>query len=371
MIKNGLVIFMLVGHTAMNSVAQPLPNSLLPRVDERIELMSIAYLLARPGEFDKRLNPIYSKAIADHFSRYSEHPFIGYFGFVLDSLNRSGYESGYWDGLALAVHLSQPPQLQPLVLMNHVSSDDWDTRYLLTSRFVSHLQRFYKDTQAGDFFKSQREYYLKLNAAFEKRGPGLNRIWFDEFFGLLTTESYYAIPALCLSEGAYLRVNHVGRHRDTFTVFGCAAADTDGIPLAFADPSFSRMMLHEYLHAFTNQLVDENTGALQESAEVMIANPVVFGLMKDTFYGNWKYLLYESMVRSCGIRYMMANEADRSIVENEITKQEKAGFFWIRGLVDKLGDYEERRDKYPDLRGYMPELILYFKESAVKISEKK
>jgi hypothetical protein len=369
MIRICAVIFMcLIKPTIFT--AQPVANELVPRVDDRVEFMSIVYILARPNKIDDKLNIRYSKSISDHFHKYAEHSFIRYFSSLLDSLKRRGKEQGYRDVWALATHLTHPPNFQPIVPLNEVSSDGWDSRLLLTSNLIAGLRQFYEDSRGAAFLEQQRRYYASVDRAYVKQGARLNRTWFESFFGIKTTEDYFAIISLCSNDAAYLRVNYGESRRDTFTVFGCATVDADGIPRTFFGSSFSSTMLHEYLHAFSNQLVDANLSMLQRPAEALLSNLKVYDLMKGTFYGNWNYLLYESLVRACEIRYLIANEVDVRLAENAMIEQEKAGFFWIRGLVDKLGSYERSRDDYRDLSAFMPEVIQYFTAAAADLGTK-
>lgn len=361
--KKALLIFSCFLYS-LYTLSQPVANSLLPKVDKRVELLSIVFRLARPNEFDSELNGGYSKAIASHFNQYAQHSLITYFNSVADSLKKSGTEIAYWDVLALAAHLTQPPTLEPVVPFNSVPPDGWDNRILFIPRLVRLLQQFYHDAHCEAFFATQQAYYQAVNHEYERKGVKLTKTWFDQFFGLKTTENYYAIVGISSREGAYLRVDYKNNYRDTYTIFGCTAFDSKGVPGTFAELTFSRTMLHEYVHAYTNQLIDNNMAALQSAAEIIIANPKVYDLMKDTFYGNWQFVLYESMVRAGGIKYMMANEKDTAVAEREMVKQEKAGFFWIRGLVKELDRYESNRSTYANLESYMPELIKYFESVA-------
>jgi hypothetical protein len=350
--------------SSMLSGAQPAANTLLPYVDERVELLGIVFRLARPTEVKHELSPLYSKAIKRHFNQHAGHALVKYINSFADSLSRSGNELGYWDALALAVHLSPPPKLEPQVPLHSVSEDGWDNRTLLTSKMIRLVRQFYRDAKCEEFFKSQQGYFQSVNQEYEKKGAKLNRLWFENFFGLKTTEKYYAVISLALGNGEYLRVNYQNNQRDTYTIFGGRKFDATGIPTNFQEPIFKWLIIHEYVHAFSNQLVDKHMIQLNPSAEGIIANPKVFGLMKNTFYGNWQYLLYESFVRACHIKYLMANEGDMSTAENEMAKQEKAGFFWMRGLIDQLSLYEKNRKTYKDLEAFMPELVEYFKKVA-------
>jgi Domain of unknown function (DUF4932) len=332
----------------------------LPVVDERVELLSIVYRLARPNDFVDNGNRAYLNAVSNHFSSYSNHPLISYFNHVADSLQKKNIEFGYWDALALAVHLSHPPKLEPVVPLHSVPPDGWDNRTMFLPKLVGLLQMFYRDARCRDFFKSQAKYYQRVHDAYRKKGVKIDAAWFRQFFGMDATEKYYPILGLMMGEADYFRVDYQNNYRDTYTVFGCKNFDDNGVPTNFSDPVFSRLIPHELIHAFSNQFVDKHKSELQPSAEILIANPKVYALMKDTFYGNWQFLLYESMVRACYIKYLMATEKDKSVSEREFVKQEELGFVWIRGLVGELAAYESNRANYETIEMFMPMVVAYF-----------
>ncbi|MBL0355902.1 MAG: DUF4932 domain-containing protein [Chitinophagaceae bacterium] len=358
-----LIIFFFAFLGSITLYAQPVANPLLPKVDNRIELLSIVFKLAIADDFNDTKNPRYTNSIRNHFTKYSAHLLIEYVRSLIDSFQKDSIDIGSWEIPSLALHLSQPHGLEPLVsFSDSITSDGWDNRTLLNLKFVTLLKQFYTDARCEAFFKSQEAYYALVNQAYEKQSKKLNGDWIKNFFSVATTENYYGILNLQgLGNGDYIRVNFKNNHRNTHTIFECAAFDENGVPSNFSNPIFERNILHEYIHAFTNQVIDNNLAALQKPAETILASPKVFKLMKNTFYGNWQYLLYESLVRACTIKYMMSNEKDNTTATKEIIKQEELGFFWIKGLVEKLSIYENNRKKYKNLEAFMPEVIKYFR----------
>jgi hypothetical protein len=361
--KKLLIFLIYIFLLSVNSYAKPDANSLRLQVDERLELLSIACRLADVKGFNESNNPVYEKAIGNYFSKYKTHSLVKYL-----AESKTELDTDYWEIPALAAHLSQPPKLEPLVSFDDTKDvDGWESRKLFTSKMVSLIQQFYKDANAEAFFKSQANYYKQINQQYEKQSPKINKDWLEKFFNLPATENYYAVVAPGLPDGAYLRVNFSNNRRDTYTIFAINSFDKNGIPNKLSSVSIQRANLHEYVHAFTNQLVDKNLAALQRSSETLLNDPKVFALMKDTFYGNWQYLLYESMVRAAAVKYLAANETDKSIAENEIARQEKLGFFWIRNLVGELDRYEKRRAKYKNIEQFMPKIIDFFNSEAEKL----
>lgn len=344
--------------------SQPIANSLIPKVDNRVELLTIVFRLANAKGFSDELNPIYSKAIQGHFGKYSNHPLINYVSHLKDSI-----EILDWDVPTLAVHLSHPPALEPLVKFNDtIPANIWGKDAIISLKLIRLLKQFYKEAKCHEFFESQRSYYESVNQQYQKLAIKVNKPWFTDFFGLEPTEKHIAVIGLGMRNGTWLKINYPASDPETYTVYRTRSFDAKGLPTDFTDPIYSRLLIHEYIHAFTNTLVDKNKPDLRSSAETILNNPEVYKLMKDTFYGNWPFLLYESMVRSCAIKYLMANEGSK-LAEEEIVKQEKLGFFWIRNLVKELDRYQSNRTAYKDLVAFMPELTKFFKQTAIEVEK--
>lgn len=356
-----IIITLMLAAALKITNSQPEANSLIPKIDERVELISIAFMLSGMEELNDSLNPHYREAIYNHFSKFPRHKLIIYLDSLWTRLKNDSIEFGYWDAPAIAIHLSQPPELKLLVpLVDSANTDPWDNRSLLTEELILLIREFYRDTDCESFFKSQKPYYEKIQNQYEKDGIKLNKQWINEYYSVEPNEKYYAVIALCLRNGAYLRVNYRNEVRDTYTIFGCTDFDKNGIPTTFNEQYFPLSMLHEYLHCFVNQLVEKYSGKLRQSAETILFNPKVFELMKNTFYGNWRYLLYESLVRACSIKYKMEHIEDKSLIEKDFKAQEKAGFFWMRELVELFEKYYSNRGKYPDMDTFMPVVVKYF-----------
>lgn len=342
------------------SIARPEDRPLAPRVDKRVELLCIAARLAGIKGFDDDLNKVYSREIDRHFGAYKSHPLIKLFRRMKPKL-----DDEYWEIPGVALHLGQPPKLEPLMAFDDTANvDGWESRDLFTADVVALVQQFYRDAKAEEFFAAQEPYYRSVAGAYEARGVRLNRAWVSEFVGLGATEDYFPIVGLGLRSGVYTRVNFADNRRHTITVYETTSFDGGGVPTTFTNDVYPRMMLHEYVHAFTNQLVDKHGAELRGSAETILKDPKVFEIVEKTFYGNWQYLLYESMVRACCLEYLRANGGFGADLETEIAKQEAAGFPWIRGLVKELDEYQANRARYRNLDEFMPRIVSFFKRTA-------
>ena len=362
-----IVLFFLISNSILSQT-----NSIIPKIDKRVEILSMAFRLAGESDFLDNRNSKYTKVIDTHFKKYSNHSFIKYIKVFTDSLKSKNIEYGYWSVEAIAVHLGQPPAFEPIIEINDTSNvDGWEDRTFFTSKFVHLLKQFYKDANCETFFKSQQQYYDSINAECEKQVTKIHLNWINQFLNIKPTENYYPILCLCIKNGGYTRVNFKNNHRNTYTFFECKNFDNNGIPLELKSDYYPRMMLHEYIHCYTNQLVDKYIDKLQNSAEKILENPTVKDRVKNTFYDNWQFLLYESFVRATAIKYLKENNEIDTTLEKEYIIQEKAGFLWIRDFVSVLDIYQTNINKYESIEMLMPKIIDFFKDVEVKINEGK
>ena len=70
-------------------------------------------------------------------------------------------------------------------------------------------------------------------------------------------------------------------------------------------------------------------------------------------------MMNEYIVRACVIRFFQAKE-DNKAVDRQIRLDERHGFIGIRGLADIFDEYEDDRDKYPNIDAFMPQIAIYF-----------
>jgi aminopeptidase N len=353
--------------------ARPKASAIVPgsaagsaAVDERVELLSIAYRLAQAPEFVAAPASLYSSAVDRHFAAYAGHPLIAYVKQLNERVKSTGKEPNAWDVISLATHIGAPPALDPLVPFgNDPNTDAWDSRTLLDADLLRLLRQFYRDAQCAEFFKAQAPYFNAVNAAVAARGPALDKAWIERFFGIARTERYRPVLSLLgASDLGYIRVNYGKERRDTYTIISVSGFDEKGMPKRLSDEAMARLNLHETGHTFVNQLVDNNLTALRGPAEILLKRPDTWSRVKDSFYNNAPFLMRESLVRAFAIKYTEQRGGGAAAREREIAAQEKAGFVWMKGLVEQLDAYERDRTRCKDMAAFMPVLIAFFKTAA-------
>ncbi len=90
--------------------AQPTAATPQPRVDERVELLSIVFRLADNFEYNMNTLPAYSSDIDRYFAPYKNHPAVQ-MAHMLEGKNGVGFDAV----MVMAISLSPPPELKALV----------------------------------------------------------------------------------------------------------------------------------------------------------------------------------------------------------------------------------------------------------------
>jgi hypothetical protein len=125
-------------------------------------------------------------------------------------------------------------------------------------------------------------------------------------------------------------------------------------------------MVHEFIHSFSNPLVDKFAAQMEKAARQI--NDPLQDAMRRQGYGEWKTLLYESMVRASTIQYVQEHDG-ADAARRSIQDENSRSFFWVGDLCDVLGVYKNNRQQYPTLESFMPKVVEFFNNVAPRIGE--
>jgi len=342
-------IFSTIGQTNNNIISPP-------KVDKRVELLSIVFRLAGSPEYNSDRYGSYVKDIHNHFDKYKNHPVIKY-AKLIRKMN-----VGYDAVMSMAIHLEQPPSLKPLIPFNDsIPNYRWSAKN--SRKFIKLLQQFYIDAKCEDFFKEHESLYLIAEERFKLVLDSLDVNWYKDFFGKEPNENFNIILGFgngCNSYGP--QIKYLNKKTDVYAIIGACNIDSIGIPV-YAVKNYLLLLVHEFNHSFVNQLIDENLKQLESSGKILFQQ--VEAKMKSQAYGNWRTMMYESLVRASEIPYMKKHEMNFESMEMyELSK----GFLWINELVDLLDQYEKERKTYPTLESFMPQIISFYQTTATNIT---
>jgi hypothetical protein len=79
--------------------------------------------------------------------------------------------------------------------------------------------------------------------------------------------------------------------------------------------------------------------------------------------------MHESLAEAVSIRYLQGTKGTFAARRRLVTDLQN-GVFWMPELLAKLDAYEEQRDRYPGFQAFIPEIVEFFQDYAMKIRSK-
>jgi hypothetical protein len=330
-----------------------------PKVDERVELLSIVFRLAGNEEYCSENFKLYTDKIQAHYNAYKDHELIQFIKKI-----KQESDLGYDAVMSMAIHLDNG--LNPLVeFTDEVPNNRWGKEN--AQKFVNLLKKFYKDTDSKTFFKNNQNLYNEVSKRFLAVYEQLDLTWYKSFYGKEPNEKFIIVNALGNGNGNYgTTINFSNGKREVYAIMGTWKTDSVGMAEFPTNKCFP-ILLHEFNHSFVNYLVDNNPEPFQENGEI-IYNTVA-SKMKKQSYDSWQIMLNEALVRAAVIKYMKDHKFSEQEVLDEINYQLNRGFWWIKDLVTELENFDLQRNIYPTLESYLPNIIkayeIYAKRPAV------
>jgi hypothetical protein len=324
----------------------------LPKVDKRVELLSIVFRLAGNFEYNDNVYTSYVSDIHNHFDKYKDHPLIA---FATDMCKKNGVS---FDAvMCMAIYLEQPPLLNPIVpFSSTVPERRWGQDN--ANKFVGLLKQFCTDAKCEDFFAEHEGLYKIAQERFMPVYNALDVYWYKQYYGAEPEGSLNTIIGLGLGGGNYgPKLKYPNGKEDTYAIMGTWYIDSINKPFYQVDNCLPTL-IHEFNHSYVNHLIIKYEKDFGSSGAKLFE--LVKGSMVNQHYNKWQIMMNEALVRASVIRYMLKHDADSKGAKNQLISEFGKGFFWMKGLVESLGFYEKNRNKYPTLESYMPVLIDYY-----------
>lgn len=327
------------------SIAQNKNVLQAPRVDERVELLSIVFRLAACTEYSSEVFSLYTDKIKEHYQPFKDHELIRYLRKI-----RKERGIGYDGVMRMAVHIDN--HLNPML---HFSEDIPDSRWgkAAAVRFLQLLKKFYTDTKSNQFFKANRHFYQEISDRFLPVYKHLDVDWYASFYGKELTEEFIILIAPGNGGANYGVSFSDGNQKTLYAIMGVWQTDNNGMA-QFNRNSYFPTLLHEFNHSFINSFSQKYAEGISRSAQ-KIFDTVKTQINKGG-YGNWQTMFDEALVRAAVIKYMKDHHYSAEDVQNEMEEQQHRGFIWIEDLVKELENYDQNRNVYPTLQSYLPKI---------------
>jgi hypothetical protein len=334
--------------------------ALIAAVDPRVELMSVIFRLAGNPEYNMRASQSpYSEAVEDHFGKFRDHPA------VTKARQLRGSRGVSFDAvMGMAVHIEDAVSLKERVPFDNPACK-LDSRWRPDEArdFLKAARAFAKETGFAGFMRKHQDLHAAAAARMIELLKQRDYVgWFDSFFGARPNATFGVIVGMLEGGGNYgVTLQPLDGREEITPIIGVWKFDDEGVPV-FTDEIIPTL-IHEFCHAYTNQLVDKYAGKMEASASKIYATKEQ--TMRDQAYGNWQTMLCESMVRACVVRYVNAADG-KAQAQEEINEQHGRGFERVGELAMLLQQYERARDRYPDMDAFMPRVVTFFDDYAKK-----
>src|ERR1035441_6395168 len=318
-------------------------------VDPRIELISVVFRLAGNDEYNQCKIPAYDRALEQHFGQYRNHEAV--------QLARS-LSTGFESPMNLAVHISDVQTLAeriPLDKQGTHLNEPW--KGAEGRKFLAALRKFVADTNFNEFLKSQQKLYDETNTRLREFVESrADLVWYNRFFGTRSPVRFIVVPGMADGGPSYgTSFGGDDGVEEVYAIPGVWEVDKDGLPQFGTD--WRDMMVHEFVHSFSNPVVDKFASQMEAAAAQI--NDQVKTEMRRQAYGDWKTLLYESLVRVTTIHYVLEHDGAKA-AQRLIQEDNSRSFFWISELSDKVTVYETHRQEFPTLESFMPQIVAFF-----------
>lgn len=335
-------------------------KNLIAKVDQRVELLSIIFRLAGNYEYNMNNFKKYNDDIDNYFQSFKNHPVV-----MFAKELRETREVDFDAVMFMAIHLSQPPELKPLIdFSDSIPEKRWGQDNAI--KFVGLLRKFYIDTQFEKFFKNHKDLYILSEKRFQSVVDKIDLEWYQSFYGNIPAGNFKIFIGLNNGGCNYgPKVVFPNGQEELFSIIGTWKTDSLGMPVY--DDTFVPTVIHEFNHSFINPLIDAHYQNM-EAAATLIFEPVK-QQMRNMAYEN-KTMLKESLVRIAVIKYMMSHGKDSFAIKKMIIQEQVSGFIWMDELYSIITNYENNRNQYPSLSSYFQLIEKYFTDLSSRIQLK-
>ncbi len=347
-----IVCFFIISFSTFGQKAAILDK---PKVDERVELLSIVFRLAGNREYNSKIFSKYVDGIENHFGKHENHKLIKY---IKKKLRKRGI--GFDAVMCMAISISEDYPFEPLVpFSTEIPEERWGKKR--GTKFLSLLNEFYKDTDCTSFFKKNKELYAESSKRFKSVFDELDINWYQDFYGQEPKGEFKIVNGLGNGGGNYGPKISINGKEIIYAIMGTWSVDSLGMP-HYKLNSYFPTLLHEFNHSFVNHVVEKHHEELRNSGKT-IFKPLE-KKMASQAYMTWETMYAEAVVRAAVIKYLKDHDYDDGFVQMETIGEIDRGFLWTPELVSLLEEYDGNRKEYPSLEDFMPRIVLFFNQVA-------
>ena len=325
-----------------------------PKVDKRVELLSLAFRLAGSSEYSSEKFEVYTNRIYQHYNKYKNHELIEFIRYLRKE-NGVSYDAV----MDMAIHLDSN-YTNLIEFSEQIPDKRWGKNNAY--KFTTLLQKFNKDSKSELFFESNQKLYDSVLKRFQPIYEKIDLRWYLNFYGKEPVEKFKIVIGLGNGGGNYgPDIEYPDGKKEIYAIMGTWKIDSLGMPI-FPIENYLPTILHEFNHSFINHLIEKKANSFEKNGEILYES--VKDVMKSQAYGNWITMINESLVRAAVIKYMQDHDFEEKEIIKKINSQKSKGFYWINDLVFELSKYDKNRDKYAALEDFIPNIARAFADYA-------
>ena len=242
--------------------------------------------------------------------------------------------------------------LQPQYDMSDVFERDSRWNESLLTEFITMLNRFYDKSNFQKFYKNHQKLYKVAEERMDTLLARANTDWFENFFGR-SLDGFSPEVYISLVNGASNYA--MGNNSVLIGVFD----DAEGLPNP-TNYNTLPVLIHEWGHHFTNQIVFEYWTQMRDAAELIY--PYVESAMNQAGYAGAETMTIEWLNNLFTIMYYRETTPEMVPMTTALIMQK--GFIWIDRSVCFMDNFYTYRDRYPNIKDFMPQLIAFFNYTA-------
>jgi len=354
------ILFLIFSHISLAILIAS--DTLTAKVDERFELTSIVFRMVEAEEYINNNVASYAADIDSYFASHKNHPLIKYTKDIIRDRDEVGYDA-VASSTTLLVIQNGKVKLNPRADIAKYIETDYRWKDETLKQYVKLLDDFYRKTEFRKFFQNHKGLYTSAETNLNELLKNIDTPWFESFYGKPFGEPHVYI-SLCNGRSNYALWDSYLKNKpnEYGIVIGCSQASENNIPM-FNIYSVAPVIIHEFCHRFTNQLMKEYSSQMIDGALKMY--PYVKDQLRARAYGSANAILSE------GFNNLFVNmyfkEHPIGLEKHFIADNEKTGFVWMKTAVNFMDNFYINRELYPTIYEFMPQLIDLFNFTANNI----
>ena len=322
-------------------------KQLVPKFEERIELLSVVFRLAEAPEYMNNSIKLYSNSVDSYFENYKKHKVVQ---LAKKLRKKNGVSFDAVISMAIHIKIDRDSVHFNNLLIKNTLDKRWGNS---AEAFITQLDNFYRQSQFKSFYMQHQSLYAIAIKRFEKIAKSVNIKWFENFFGYTPNGKYHIVLSF-LNRGNYgPKASSKSGEENIYSILCAWKSDSLGYPIF--NKNKKETLVHEFCHSFCNQLGDKYYPEME--AKALDFYKLVSKKMNRQAYGSARTMIYEILVRASTIKYSEDDGASQAEINKMLNIQKANGFLWIEKLYENLNKYASERNKYETLDDFMPYIV--------------